>query len=262
MVNVIVSLISPLPLLLLVYRTARGFCVLILYPAALPNLLISSNSLLLLPWVYPTWDSLCFLDLDDSFLCHIRDFFGYYLFKYFLRSFLSPSFSSTTIMWMLMCLMLFQRSLRLSSFLFILFFLLFHGSDFHHAIFQLLLLSHFSCVRLCDSIDGSPQGSPAPGILQARTLKWVAISFSNAWKWKVKVKSLSDPMDCSLPGSSVHGIFQARVLEWDAIAFSIFQLTYPFFCLIFFYYWFLLVYFLFQLLYSSSLCSLSFSRPW
>ena len=190
MVNVIVSLISPLPLLLLVYRTARGFCVLILYPAALPKLLISSNSLLL-PWVYPTWDSLCFLDLDDSFLCHIRDFFGYYLFKYFLRSFLSPSFSSTTIMWMLMCLMLFQRSLRLSSFLFILFFFLFHGSDFHHAIFQLLLLSHFSCVRLCDSIDGSPQGSPAPGILQARTLKWVAISFSNAWKWKVKVKSLS-----------------------------------------------------------------------
>ena len=44
---------------------------------------------------------------------------------------------------------------------------------------------------LCDSIDGSPPGSPVPGILQARTLEWVAISFSNAWKWKVKVKSLS-----------------------------------------------------------------------
>ena len=44
----------------------------------------------------------------------------------------------------------------------------------------LLLLSHFSCIRLCDPIDGSPPGSPVPGILQARTLEWVAISFSNA----------------------------------------------------------------------------------
>ena len=56
---------------------------------------------------------------------------------------------------------------------------------------MLLLLSHFSHVRLCDPIDGSPPGSPVPGILQARTLEWVAISFSNAWRWKVKVKSLS-----------------------------------------------------------------------
>ena len=48
-----------------------------------------------------------------------------------------------------------------------------------------------SCPILCDPIDGSPPGSPIPGILQARTLEWVAISFSNAWKWKVKVKSLS-----------------------------------------------------------------------
>ena len=44
---------------------------------------------------------------------------------------------------------------------------------------------------LCNPIDGSPPGSPVPGILQARTLEWVAISFSNAWNWKVKVKSLS-----------------------------------------------------------------------
>ena len=47
------------------------------------------------------------------------------------------------------------------------------------------------CPTLCDPIDGSSPGSPIPGILQARTLEWVAISFSNAWKWKVKVKSLS-----------------------------------------------------------------------
>ena len=82
-----------------------------------------------------------------------------------------------------------------------------------------------SCLTLCDPIDGSPPGFPIPGILQARTLEWVAISFSNGWKWKVKVKSLSrvwlsDPMDCSLPGSSVHRIFQAKVLEWGATAFS------------------------------------------
>ena len=48
-----------------------------------------------------------------------------------------------------------------------------------------------SCPTLCDPIDGSPPGSPVPGILQARVLEWGAISFSNAWKWKVKVKSLS-----------------------------------------------------------------------
>ena len=82
-----------------------------------------------------------------------------------------------------------------------------------------------SCPTLCDPRDGSPLGSPVPGILQARTLEWVAISFSNAWKWKVKVKSLSrvrliatqgphsdssDPMDCSPTGSSIQGIFQAK----------------------------------------------------
>ena len=82
-----------------------------------------------------------------------------------------------------------------------------------------------SCLTLCDPIDGSPPGSPIPGILQARTLEWVAISFSNAWKWQWKwshsvVSDSSDPMDCSLPGSSIHGIFQARILEWGAIAFS------------------------------------------
>ena len=48
-----------------------------------------------------------------------------------------------------------------------------------------------SCPTQCDPIDGSPPGSPVPGILQARILEWVAISFSNAWKWKMKVKLLS-----------------------------------------------------------------------
>ena len=50
---------------------------------------------------------------------------------------------------------------------------------------------HQSCPTLCDPIDSSPPGSPIPGILQARTLEWVAISFSNAWNWKVKVKLIS-----------------------------------------------------------------------
>ena len=77
---------------------------------------------------------------------------------------------------------------------------------------------HQSCLTLCDPIDGSPPGSAVPGILQARILEWVAISFSNQC---MKVKNESEvaqlcptpgkPMDCSLPGSSIHGIFQARV---------------------------------------------------
>ena len=90
----------------------------------------------------------------------------------------------------------------------------------------LLLLRRFSCVpTLCDPIDGSPPGSPVPGILQART--GVGCHFFLQF---IKVKSesevaqscptLSDPMDCSPPSSSDHGIFQARVLEWVAIAFS------------------------------------------
>ena len=58
---------------------------------------------------------------------------------------------------------------------------------FTHAAAKSLQL----CLTLCDPIDGSPRGSPIPGILQARTLEWVAISFSNAWKWKVKVKSFN-----------------------------------------------------------------------
>ena len=85
-----------------------------------------------------------------------------------------------------------------------------------------------SCPTLCNPIDVSPPGFPVPGILQARTLEWLAISFSNAWKWKVIVKSLSCVWLLATPwtaamqhaGSSIHGIFQARVLEWGAIAFS------------------------------------------
>ena len=61
-----------------------------------------------------------------------------------------------------------------------------------------------SCPTLCDPIDGSPPGSPIPGILQARILEWVAISFSNAWQWKVKVKSLSHVWLLVTPGTAAH----------------------------------------------------------
>ena len=113
-----------------------------------------------------------------------------------------------------------------------------------------------SCLILCPPTDCSPPGSFLHGILQARILEWIAISFSKGssqtgkgnpfWspslaggfftiktlgtlihmyevKWSEVAQScltLCDPIDCSLPGSSVHGIFQARVLEWGAIAFS------------------------------------------
>ena len=83
-----------------------------------------------------------------------------------------------------------------------------------------------SCLTLCDPIDGSPWGSPIPGILQASTLEWVDISFSSTWKWKVKVKSLSRVRLCATPWTVAHqappsmGFFQARVLGWGAIAFS------------------------------------------
>ena len=60
------------------------------------------------------------------------------------------------------------------------------------------------CPTLCDPIDSSPPGSPVPGIFQARTLEWVAISFSNAWKWKNKVKSLSCVRLLATPWTAAH----------------------------------------------------------
>ena len=61
-----------------------------------------------------------------------------------------------------------------------------------------------SCPTLCDPIDSSLPGSPVPGILQARTLEWVAISFSSAWKWKVKVKSLSRVRLLAIPWTTAY----------------------------------------------------------
>ena len=64
--------------------------------------------------------------------------------------------------------------------------------------------SRQSCPTLCDPIDGSPPVSPVPGILQARTLEWVAISFSNVRKWKVKVKSLSRVRPSATPWTAAY----------------------------------------------------------
>jgi len=63
-----------------------------------------------------------------------------------------------------------------------------------------------SCPTLCDPIDGSPPGSAVPGVLQARTLEWVAVSFSNAWKWKMKVKSLSRVRLLATPWTAAHQV--------------------------------------------------------
>ena len=83
-----------------------------------------------------------------------------------------------------------------------------------------------SCPTLRDPVDGTPPGSPVPGILQARTLEWVAISFSNAWKWKVKVKSLSCVRLLATPWTAAHqappsmGFSRQEYWSVGAIAFS------------------------------------------
>ena len=90
----------------------------------------------------------------------------------------------------------------------------------------LLLLSRFSCVRLCATpYTAAHQAPPSLGFSSQE--HWSGLPFPSPmhirekWKWVVQsCLTLSNPMDCSLPGSSVHGIFQARVLEWGAIAFS------------------------------------------
>ena len=70
-----------------------------------------------------------------------------------------------------------------------------------------------SCPTLCDPIDGSPPGSPVPGILQAGTLEWVAISLSNAWKWQLKVKSLSRVQPSATPWRTVWKFLKKLKIE-------------------------------------------------
>ena len=101
-----------------------------------------------------------------------------------------------------------------------------------HAYGLLLLLSRFSRVQLlcnptdgdlCNPIDGSPWGSPVPGILQARTLEWVAISFSNAWTWKVKAKPLSHVQLLATSWTAAHqappSMGVSRQEHWSGVPF-------------------------------------------
>ena len=81
-----------------------------------------------------------------------------------------------------------------------------------------------SCPTLFDPIDGSPPGSPVPGILPARALEWVAISFSSAWKWKVKVKSLSRVRLLVTPWTAAHqaplSMGFSRQEYWSGVPFT------------------------------------------
>ena len=93
-------------------------------------------------------------------------------------------------------------------------------SSFIGLLLLLLLLSHFSRVRLCDAIDGSHQAPPSLGF--SRQEHWSGLPFPSPMQESESEVSqscptLHDPMDCSLPGSSIHGIFQARVLEWATV---------------------------------------------
>ena len=74
-----------------------------------------------------------------------------------------------------------------------------------------------SCLTLCNPIDGSPPGSLVLGILQARTLEWVAISFSNAWKWKVKVKSLSHVQLIATPWTAAYQAPPSMGFSWSGL---------------------------------------------
>ena len=94
-----------------------------------------------------------------------------------------------------------------------------------------------SCPTLCDPIDGSPPGSPIPGMLQARTLEQVALSFSNAWKWKMKVKSLSCVRLLATPRTAAYqappSVGFSRQEYWSAVPLPPLGLVYffPEFCI-------------------------------
>ena len=96
----------------------------------------------------------------------------------------------------------------------------------YHSMSVAVAKSLQSCLTLCNPIVGSPPGSPVPGILQARTLEWVAISFSSAWKWKMKGKSLSrvrpsvTPWTAAYQASPSMGFSRQEYWSGGAIAFS------------------------------------------
>ena len=96
----------------------------------------------------------------------------------------------------------------------------------------LLLLSHYSCVWLCDPTDVSPRGSPVSGILQAGTLEGVATSFSNEWRWKVKVKLLCRVWLLATPWTAAYqappSMGYSRQEYWSGLPFSTTDCVYSF----------------------------------
>ena len=162
MVNEIVSLISLSVFSLSVYRNARDFFVLILHAA--------TYHIHWLALVFFWW---CLFYVEHHVICKLR----------VLLLLFQSGFLFLFLLWLLwlglpkVCWIVVVRVGTLVLFLIL-------GA-------ATAAKSRQSCLTLCDPIDGSPTGSSDPGILQARILEWVAISFSSAWKWKVKVKSLS-----------------------------------------------------------------------
>ena len=128
----------------------------------------SLEGLMLKMKLHPVWDSLGFLDLGDYFLPHFREVFNYYLLKYFFMVFLFVFFFWDSFDSNVGRLTLSQRSLRLSLFILICF-SFFLSDSFISTILSAAAaaMSLQSCLTLCDPIDGSPPGSPVPGILSS-----------------------------------------------------------------------------------------------
>ena len=155
--------------------------------------------------------TLNFLNLGDCFLSHVREVFIYYLFKYFPMLFLSFP-SGTSVMWLLVCLMLFQSYLKLSSYLFILFSL-----SYCTALISTIL--SFSSL-ICSSPSFILLSIPSVVFLfQLLCCSSLFVCYSDSEVARLCL-TLCDPVNCSPPGSSVHGILLARILEWVAISFS------------------------------------------
>ena len=165
---------------------------LLLLPSIFPSIRVFSNeSALHVKWPR-YWSFSCSMSTECSELISSRiDWFDLPAVQGTLKSILQHYSSKASIFW--------------------LYIIIYANKIYKDIIFGVAAAAKLpqSCLTLCNSIDGSPPGSPVPGILQARTLEWVALSFSNAWKWKC---SLSVVSDFSWP----HGLQPMRLLcPWD-----------------------------------------------
>ena len=160
----------------------------------------------LLGFILPV--TLNFLNLGDCFLSHVREVFIYYLFKYFPMLFLSFP-SGTSVMWLLVCLMLFQSSLKLSSYLFILL------SLSYCTVLISTILSFSSLI--CSSPSFILLSIPSVVFLfQLLCCSSLFVCYSDSEVAQL-CPTLCGPVNCSPPGSSVHGILQIRI--WSGLPF-------------------------------------------